>query len=111
MGVTSEFLPITAADNVIRAHLESAEIPALLMTVAHLTGDVSFLEDTADRAMAHPSAGGLGLRNNCPPQEWRCAPWSVTGTAGARCRPRPGRSCCTPSPPGRWARTPGNCCR
>ncbi|MFI5976420.1 flavin-containing monooxygenase [Streptomyces sp. NPDC051452] len=45
MGVNSEFAPITAADDVIRAHLESAEIPALLMAVAHLTGDVTFLGD------------------------------------------------------------------
>jgi 4-hydroxyacetophenone monooxygenase len=37
--------PITADDDTLRAHLASAEVPALLMTVAHLTGDLSILRD------------------------------------------------------------------
>ncbi|MEU8089108.1 FAD-dependent oxidoreductase [Micromonospora sp. NPDC049101] len=37
--------PITADDDTLRAHLSDAEAPALLMTVAHLTGDLSILRD------------------------------------------------------------------
>ncbi|WP_222594953.1 flavin-containing monooxygenase [Nocardia ninae] len=36
---------ITAADDELRAFLDHAELPAMLMTVAHLTGDLSVLRD------------------------------------------------------------------
>jgi 4-hydroxyacetophenone monooxygenase len=35
--------PIDVPDDVLRRHLEAAEVPVLLMTVAHLTGDLSVL--------------------------------------------------------------------
>lgn len=35
--------PVTADDATLRDHLEAADVPALLMTVAHLTGDCAFL--------------------------------------------------------------------
>ncbi|QFZ18801.1 flavin-containing monooxygenase [Saccharothrix syringae] len=38
-------LPITADDDELRRHLAHAEVPALLLTVAHLTGDTSVLPD------------------------------------------------------------------
>ncbi|MFD7450313.1 flavin-containing monooxygenase [Kitasatospora sp. NPDC059827] len=37
--------PITADDATLRRHLADADVPALLMTVAHLTGDLSLLRD------------------------------------------------------------------
>ena len=39
--------PIDVDDDTLRAHLRDAEVPALLMTVAHLTGDPSFLREDA----------------------------------------------------------------
>jgi 4-hydroxyacetophenone monooxygenase len=37
--------PITVDDDALRKHLRSAEVPALLMTIAHLTGNLSILRD------------------------------------------------------------------
>lgn len=45
MPFTASVRPITVGDDILREHLRSAEIPALLMTVAQLTGDLSILRD------------------------------------------------------------------
>jgi 4-hydroxyacetophenone monooxygenase len=42
---TASVRPITVDDDTLREHLRSAEVPALLMTVAQLTGDLSILRD------------------------------------------------------------------
>lgn len=45
MALQASRRPITVDDDTLREHLRGAEAPALLMTVAQLTGDVSILED------------------------------------------------------------------
>lgn len=45
MPFTTSVPPITVDDDTLREHLRSAEVPALLMTVAQLTGDLSILRD------------------------------------------------------------------
>jgi len=45
MAASMPIQQITVDDDTLRGHLESAEIPALLMTIAHLTGDVSILQE------------------------------------------------------------------
>ena len=45
MPFTASVQPITVDDDTLREHLRSAEVPALLMTVAQLTGDLSILRD------------------------------------------------------------------
>ncbi|MBQ0895952.1 NAD(P)-binding protein [Micromonospora sp. U56] len=45
MTFTSAIKPVTVDDETLRAHLRDGEAPALLMTVAHLTGDLSVLRD------------------------------------------------------------------
>ncbi len=52
--------PITASDDVIRAALEEAHVPSLMMALVHLTGDASILSGDIqlDRNMfADPQAG------------------------------------------------------
>lgn len=52
--------PITADDEALRAHLAEAEVPALLMTVAHLTGELSVLrEDQRAAGWLFQPQGGL----------------------------------------------------
>jgi 4-hydroxyacetophenone monooxygenase len=52
--------PIKVDDDTIREQLRSAEIPALLMTVAYLTGDVSILRnDTRPNGWLFLPQGGL----------------------------------------------------
>jgi len=47
MMLNASVRPITVDDDALRAHLRSAEVPALLMTVAHLTGDLSVLHESS----------------------------------------------------------------
>lgn len=47
MMLNASIRPITVDDDTLRAHLDSAEIPALLMAVAHLTGETSLLPDNS----------------------------------------------------------------
>ncbi|MGH3931505.1 MAG: flavin-containing monooxygenase, partial [Pseudonocardiaceae bacterium] len=51
--------PITVDDDTLRAHLRSAEIPALLMTVAHLTNDLSVLPENGTSGWLLQPQGGL----------------------------------------------------
>lgn len=50
--------PITADDTALRAAVADAELPALLTTLAHITGDLSLL-DPALRPPLNPSAGAV----------------------------------------------------
>lgn len=45
MPINAEALPIREDDETIRRMVEDAELPALLVTLAHLTGDLSFIRD------------------------------------------------------------------
>ncbi|SDD12427.1 flavin-containing monooxygenase [Actinokineospora iranica] len=55
--------PITADDDALRAYLADAEVPALLMTVAHLTGDLSALRaDQRAAGWLFQPQGGLTER-------------------------------------------------
>ncbi|GAB3723942.1 flavin-containing monooxygenase [Nocardiopsis nanhaiensis] len=47
MTLNPQTPPIDADDKSLRRHLSDAEVPALLMTIAHLTGDTSFLREDA----------------------------------------------------------------
>ncbi|WP_330228973.1 NAD(P)-binding protein [Nocardia sp. NBC_00508] len=52
--------PIDVDDETLRAHVAGAQIPALLMTVAHLTGDYSLLRaEYRPAAMPSQPRGGL----------------------------------------------------
>jgi 4-hydroxyacetophenone monooxygenase len=54
------FETFSVDDDTLRAHVASAEVPALLMTVAHLTGDVSILrEDLRAPGWLFAPQGGL----------------------------------------------------
>ncbi|ARZ66348.1 NAD(P)/FAD-dependent oxidoreductase [Streptomyces sp. HU2014] len=62
--------PITVDDDALRAHLESAEVPALLMTVAHLTGDLSVLrEDLRAAGWLFAPQGGLSAEQRAAARE------------------------------------------
>jgi 4-hydroxyacetophenone monooxygenase len=45
MPINAEALPIREDDETIRQMVEDAELPALLVTLAHLTGDCSFIRE------------------------------------------------------------------
>ncbi len=45
MTVGRPIRPISVDDDTLRRHLARADVPALLMTIAHLTGDTSLLRD------------------------------------------------------------------
>lgn len=51
--------PIAVPDDVLRRHLEAAEAPALLMTLAHLTGDLTVLrrDDPTPGWLFQPQGG------------------------------------------------------
>ena len=42
-GGTAQLAPITASDEEIRSALESAHLAPLMLTIAHLTGDLAIL--------------------------------------------------------------------
>lgn len=53
------FPPITVDDDTLRSYLEAAEVPSMLMTVAHLTNDASVLpdEERANGWLFRPQGG------------------------------------------------------
>ncbi|MFI1258009.1 flavin-containing monooxygenase [Streptomyces netropsis] len=60
MGFSPPVRPVAVDEETLRGHLADAEIPALLMTIAHLTGDVSVLrEDLRAPGWLFAPQGGL----------------------------------------------------
>jgi 4-hydroxyacetophenone monooxygenase len=61
MALARPIEPITADDDAIRAALADADIPSLLPTLAHITGDLSLLRDDLrmDPALMLEDQGGL----------------------------------------------------
>ncbi|GLZ38899.1 NAD(P)/FAD-dependent oxidoreductase [Actinokineospora sp. NBRC 105648] len=60
MTLTAPPRRITAGDDELRAHLAEADVPALLIAIAHLTGDFSLLRtDYADTGWLFRPQGGL----------------------------------------------------
>ncbi|GAU65799.1 flavin-containing monooxygenase [Streptomyces sp. NBRC 110611] len=60
MALSRTVPPITGDEETLRRHLADAEIPALLMTIAHLTGDTSVLrEDLRAPGWLFAPQGGL----------------------------------------------------
>ncbi|MDI3422619.1 flavin-containing monooxygenase [Streptomyces luteolus] len=70
MSFHASLRPITVDDDALRAHLESAEVPALLMTVAHLSGDLSVLrEDLRTAGWLFAPQGGLSAEQQAAVRE------------------------------------------
>ncbi len=63
MKIAEGLKPIAADDTTMRAALEDADIPALMVTLAHLTGDLEIL-----RGAAKPSVEFLGNPNESIPE-------------------------------------------
>lgn len=60
MAFSRPFPPLTGDEETLRRHLASADVPALLMTIAHLTGDTSVLrEDLRAPGWLFAAQGGL----------------------------------------------------
>ena len=92
--------PLTASDDEIVAALAEAELPALLPSLAHLTGDRTLLDPALARrasapqrapGRAHARAAGARHGRRCS----RCSPDGVT--VGVRRRPRRRTTCCSSS--------------
>jgi len=70
MMLNTSIRPITVNDDTLRAHLHSAEIPALLMTVAHLTNDLSVLPaNSRSSGWLFQPQGGLSLDQQAQARE------------------------------------------
>ena len=51
MSATEHLQTITASDEEIRAHLETADIPSLMLALCHITGDMSIIRGAINPQM------------------------------------------------------------